>query len=280
VTGAAALRLDRLATLYVARPLIRRALRPAILMYHSISAGSAAHGHSYYETRTSPATLARQFAELAAAGLRVLPLGELVRELHAGVPAGSVAALTFDDGYQDFATEALPLLQRHGLPATVFLPTAFISDQRRRFNDRPCLTWPEVRALHAAGVAFGSHTVSHRQLVELPRRQIEAEVRQSKDAIEQALGAPVEAFSYPYAFPEPDRAFAAGLRSILQDAGYRYGVTTIIGTVRRADDPFFLPRLPVNDGDDAAFLRAKLDGAYDWLHGPQYTAKAVKARIR
>jgi peptidoglycan/xylan/chitin deacetylase (PgdA/CDA1 family) len=278
VIDATALRLDRLATLYVARPLIRRAERPAILMYHSISGGGSAAGHPYYETRTSPTTFARQLAELAANGSRVVSLAELVKGLQAEAPPQGVVALTFDDGYQDFATEALPVVQRHGFPVTVFLPTAFMGDQRLSFKSYPCLTWAEVRAMHSAGVTFGSHTVSHRQLAELPPHQVEEEVRQSKDAIEQAVGAPIEAFSYPYAFPEPDRAFVARLRSVLEEVGYRYGVTTVLGTVRNGDDPFFLPRLPVNDADDTQLFRAKLDGAYDWLHAPQYVSKAMKAR--
>jgi hypothetical protein len=150
VIGTSALRLDRLATLYIARPLIRPRGRPAILMYHSISAEGASARHPYYETRTSPATFARQLAELVAEGSRVVSLAELVQELRAGAPPRGAVALTFDDGYQDFAAEAFPLLQRHGFTATVFLPTAFIGNQRLAFKGFPCLTWAEVRALHSA----------------------------------------------------------------------------------------------------------------------------------
>lgn len=278
--GAAALRLDRLATLWVARPLIRRGDRAKILMYHGISAPDGPAGHPYYETRTSPAALARHLEELAAGGARVVPLAELVAGLRAGGAPRDAVALTFDDGYRDFATEAFPLLRRHGFPATVFLATAFVGDDRpRAFKGRPCLTWRDVRALHAAGVTFGSHSVTHVPLAGLPAHQLREEVRDSKAALENALGAPVEAFACPYAFPEPDRAFRARLRTALDEAGYHYGVTTILGTVRRGDDPYFLPRLPVNDRDDPRLLRAKLDGAYDWLRAPQYAAKAVKARL-
>jgi hypothetical protein len=94
------------------------------------------------------------------------------------------------------------------------------------------------------------------------------------------LGELIESFSYPYAFPEPDRAFVGTLRSLLVAAGYQYGVTTILGRVRPGDDPLFLPRLPMNDGDDARLFHAKVAGAYDWIHAPQYAAKAIKARLR
>ena len=56
--------------------------------------------------------------------------------------------------------------------------------------------------------------------------------------------------------------------------------TTAIGVATRRHDPLFLPRVPVNDCDDAAFLRAKLAGAYDWLHAPQLASKRLRSLAR
>jgi peptidoglycan/xylan/chitin deacetylase (PgdA/CDA1 family) len=198
--------------------------------------------------------------------------------------------LTFDDGFRDFYTEAFPVLQTHGFTATVFLPTAFIGDDRRQFRPstlnyqlsttKDCLTWPEVLELRRHGIHFGSHTVNHPKLVELDWPEIAAELSNSKSEIEQQLGEPATTFCYPYAFPQTDHQFVHRFTDLLSDTGYRSCATTALGRVRPGTDPFRLKRLPANSLDDLALFAAKLDGAYDWLAAPQSAAKALKALVR
>ncbi len=183
--------------------------------------------------------------------------------------------ITFDDGYLDFYTDAFPLLDQYGFTATVFLPTAFIGSEPQPFNGMDCLTWDQVRELKACGVEFGAHTVTHPQLRTMQRAAIEQEILCSKCRIEDELQSPVRSFAYPYAFPEADRPFRQLLRRILEQSGYEHGVSTIIGTADETDDPFFMPRLPINSWDDRQLFRAKLEGGYDWLHAPQYLRKAL-----
>lgn len=64
----------------------------------------------------------------------VLPLGEAVDRLRAGTLPARAAVITFDDGYADNHTQALPILQRHGLTATFFVATGFL-DGGRMWND-------------------------------------------------------------------------------------------------------------------------------------------------
>ena len=134
--------------------------------------------------------------------------------------------------------------------------------------------------MHRAGTEFGSHTVTHPQLVSLAEKQVEYEVKVSKETIEQELGCTVASFSYPYAFPETNAAFVRMLRRNLQQAGYSHGVTTIIGTAGPSDDALLLPRLPVNSCDDRALLEAKLEGGYNWLHTAQAAFKTMTAAKR
>ena len=188
-------------------------------------------------------------------------------------------AITFDDGYQDFLTNAFPVLEERGFPVSVFLPTEYIGEHTREFKGKRCLTWDQVRRLSRAGVHFGSHTATHPQLYSLPDTNQEEEVRRSKVEIEDRLGVAVDAFSYPFAFPQHDARFRARLRAILESCGYVYGVCTVLGRVRHGDDRFFARRLPVNTLDDARLLRAKLEGGYDWLHGIQYVAKALRRAV-
>ena len=102
------------------------------------------------------------FAEVAGLLARGKPL------------AARAVVITFDDGFRDFYTAAFPVMQEHQFTATVFLPTAFIGEDRRSFKGAECLTWEEVRRLRRAGVQFGSHTVNHPRLVEWTGRRSSA----------------------------------------------------------------------------------------------------------
>lgn len=272
------MRLDRLATLYLANPL--RKLAPAneqgcvrILMYHRISDAPEPDLSPYFRVNTSPSRFAEQMQLLADEGYKVIDLCDALSSLRQGLDHGRHVVITFDDGYSDFAESAFPILRKHSFTATVYLPTAYISDSPRSFRDTNCLTWSEVRDLRRAGIRFGSHTVTHPTLRELPWSEIKVELSQSKAELEQQLGEPVTAFAYPYAWPEGDARFVRQFISAVREAGYQSCATTRIGIARTGDDPFTLKRLPVNDCDDAALFRAKLQGAYNWLAIPQRLRK-------
>ena len=126
---------------------------------------------------------------------------------------------------------------------------------------------------------IGSHSMSHPQLHCLPAPQVEEEIQRSKNVIQDKLGVAVRSFAYPFAFPEQDRVFVKMLRRLMQLHEYREGVCTIIGRAHRGHDTLFLPRIPINNYDDARFFEVKVNGGYDWLHGIQYPAKLVKARF-
>lgn len=295
-------RLDRSLTLGLFQPLQRIGLRAhgaclPILMYHSISDEPESSLPPYYRVCTSPLRFAEQMEWLAAAGWQGVTLSEglaALRKQGAGsnepgdpghaapgthrsiAPAKKLVAITFDDGFQDFYTAAVPNLQRHAFSATMYVPTAFIGDQRKSFKSHACLTWAEVRELASAGIEFGSHTVSHRRLAGLSWTDIETELRDSKAMIEQQLGRAVRSFAYPYAFPQEEKHFARRFREILDTTAYQSCVTTTIGRVSASTDPLHLARLPVNSDDDRALLIAKLAGAYDWLVLPQKIGKSTR----
>jgi len=276
-----------------------------ILMYHGISNDPEPGISPYYRVKTSPAMFRRQMELLADLGYETVSLEQLLEATQRKCQDGpahpldkpskhrSWVVITFDDGLRNFLTEAVPVLRQFGFTATMFLATSFVGQARRSFRPRgpssimseqqnaaECLTWDEVRDLKKAGFHFGSHTVTHPNLIELSWPEVETELGNSKAEIEQKLGEPISTFAYPYAFPQADRAFTAGLRQRLAGAGYRVAVTTQIGRTRIGDDPLRLKRLPVNGADDLSLFAAKLNGAYDWLEPVQGLSKRLKQVVR
>src|SRR5262245_19719772 len=126
----------------------RREGRALILMYHRI-----ADDEDYLGMCVPPAVFDRQL-ELLRRRAEVLPLREVVRRLASDhVLAHDVAAITFDDGYRDNLDKALPLLERHALPATVFVTTGFIDGSVRPAGDR---LREAVEAIWKRGIAPSS----------------------------------------------------------------------------------------------------------------------------
>jgi peptidoglycan/xylan/chitin deacetylase (PgdA/CDA1 family) len=277
-------RVDRLATMYLAHPL-RRILGPnsssrvPILMYHSISDNLFGKSHPYYQINTSPRVFARQMRWLRQNGYGTMDITDMWKAIVAGTDLSKTVVITFDDGYQDFYTSAFDVMKQCGFTATIYLATDRVQNTPVRIEGVDYLTWREVRELSSAGIRFGSHTVTHPDLRSLGPEQIDYELGYSKEVIEQRLGTAVESFAYPFAFPEEDRDFARFLADILENLGFENGVSTILGRASISSNPFYLPRLPVNSWDDAAFLRAKLNGDYDWLHWPQLFNKLIHHNV-
>ena len=271
-------RVDRLVSLYLSHPFVltlgpSAGSRVPILMYHSISDNLFGMSHPYFQINTVPEVFSQQMRWLRNSGYRTSSLPEVLTGLQAGEDLSKTIVITFDDGYRDFYTDALPVLKQCGFTATIFLATDRIQHNPVRVEGADYLTWKDVRELHGEGISFGAHTVTHPDLRSLQPDQIEYELGRSKEIIEDHLGVTVESFSYPHGFPEEDKDYTRYLEDVLCNLGYDHGVSTNLGRASRKSNRFFLPRIPVNSLDDPSFFQAKLQGGYDWLHWPQLLKK-------
>jgi peptidoglycan/xylan/chitin deacetylase (PgdA/CDA1 family) len=268
---------DRLFTVSVVHPLrgllLRdRAQRVPILMYHGIQNGCGAR-HPYFETNTSPDLFSAQMHFLNDNGYRTTSLADAFQRTDNAAGDDKRVVITFDDGYLDFYQNAFPILSRLRFNATMFVASSFPGASPRKFADKNFMTWSQIKEVSANGIEIGSHTVSHPELWKLRREELEHELLHSKDTIENAIGTSVRSFSHPYAFPEQNTNYRETLCRLLIQSGYENGVTTIIGCAAPENPRYFLPRLPINAHDDLAFFRAKLEGAYDWVHVAQHVYK-------
>lgn len=241
-----------------------------ILMYHSISNRGGA-------TAVAPAVFAAQMAAIAEAGVPVITLDDLLAAQagHAVLAPRSVI-LTFDDGFQDFADAAWPVMARHGFRPIVYLPTAFVgrAEGWRGIADPPraLMGWGTIRALVKEGVAFGSHTVHHPDLTAMTPAEIEAELVRSRAEIEDRIGQPCRHFAPPYGLAN------AEVRARIAES-YHSSVGTRLDETTPASDPFDLPRLEMFYFTDPARWRAHLAGrGAAWL-ALRKGLRAVKARV-
>ncbi len=221
---------------------------PVILTYHSISGGV-----SPTQISTALFTAHMQWLHDHA---RVVPLGDVLAALRNGKGAPQrMVALTFDDGYSDFYSSAAPVLRRLKLPATVFVPTAL----RNAGEPAPkkgewcpqgtLLNWQQVNELAGDGFEFGSHSITHPVLTDLPPEQANHEIRGSRLELEQCLGRRVTFFAYPYG------RWNDSVRDLVQ-RHYSAACSTGAGVVMPDSDPFALPRVDAHYVRTPAALRS------------------------
>lgn len=240
-----------------------------ILMYHSVSASGGA-------TAIAPGVFAMQMRALAESGLPVLSLDDWAEAHRAGrLPERSVV-ITFDDGFQDFADAAWPVMRALGFRPIVYLPTDFVGRAEGwrgiASPPRPLMDWPTIRRLADEGVLFGSHTVSHAPLDSLSDAALTEELEVAQEEIEDRLGRPVPHFAPPYGIAGP-----AARRRIGEY--HQTSVGTRLAEAGAGDDPLDLPRLEMFYFIDEGRWRDHLAG-----RGAPYLARrrfmrGVKARL-
>lgn len=203
----------------------------AILTYHSIdSSGSA--------ISVSAAQFERHARWLAGKRVRVVALETLVHQ----ADETDAVAITFDDGFKNFAVAARLLLEL-GLPATVFVVTrqvgktnAWGGRSSQGVPTLPLLDWEELGRLRDQGISLGAHSRHHPSLAALNGPALEEEIQGSASDLQEHLGVAARTFAYPYGSVSP--AAAAAVRRT-----YDVAVTTELRMIQPEDPGHLLPRL-------------------------------------
>jgi len=165
---------------------------------------------------------------------------------------GSYFCLSFDDGFKNCLTNALPILAAHDVPCTFFVVTDYLGTTLSGFPNSlglsvpvEFMTWEDCRQLRAAGMEIGSHTCSHATLQDLSRDVAIREMRVSKERIEQELGCPCAHFCAPRGMFSSDRD-----PELARQLGYTSFSTTNRGAMRLGESSYFIKRdaIVANDG--------------------------------
>jgi peptidoglycan/xylan/chitin deacetylase (PgdA/CDA1 family) len=219
-------------------------------MYHSISRLE----DDPNRLCTSPERFEVQMRYLKRLGLRGISMRELCRAREAGSTKGLVG-LTFDDGYQDFLHNALPILESLGFTATVFVIAGMLGSMNNwthHIEPKPqlqLLRADEVREVSERGMEVGSHTATHAWLPGLEPELLQEEVSSSRHTLSELLGQPVEGFCYPYGGVD------SKVIEAVRRTHYDYGCTIF---ARVAWSVYDLPRIDMAERDTQLMLAVKL----------------------
>jgi len=208
----------------------------------------------------------------------VVPLAHAVTRLDRSgrLPSGQ-AVLTFDDGFAGVRDHALPVLRRHGLPATVFLVAQTLSDDGLPTQwvrtpppwPIPTLTRDQVLELRDLGVDFQSHSWAHLDLIGLGYDACVADLRRSKELLEDLLGTTVSHLAYPRGLHDEQ------VRRAAERAGYSHAYS--LPQQPEQPGPYAVPRVGIHRGNGVRTLAIKCARSYlPVRHGP---AGAVARRV-
>jgi peptidoglycan/xylan/chitin deacetylase (PgdA/CDA1 family) len=218
---------------------------PMILMYHSVDN----YEHDPHLVTVTPERFERQLRWLQARRLRGVSVRELL-EAHAKGRTRGLVGLTFDDGYADFATRAVPALIRFGFTATVFMVAGHVG----AFNSwdsgppKPLMTENQLRAVADFGMEVASHGVRHLSFPEASTEAVQDELQHSRLILEDIVQRPVTGFAYPYGDVSPRDPSEVKL------AGYDYACSIRPGEPSR----YALARTYIGERDRSLRLRAKV----------------------
>ncbi|WP_433331200.1 polysaccharide deacetylase family protein [Spirillospora sp. CA-294931] len=218
---------------------------PLVLMYHSINY----RFDDPYLITVSPARFEEQMQWIRDRGYRGVGMAELLEAQSTG-SAANLVALTFDDGYADFLTRAVPVLVRMGFTASVFMVAGRVGstntwDEGPR---KPLMTADQLRTVAGYGMEVGSHGHQHLSLPSVDDGDLDQELKRSRAELEEILDGPVTGFAYPYGDVTPREIDA------VKAAGYDYACA-IWGDHA---GPHALPRTYIGEPDRRLRLRAKV----------------------
>ena len=227
-----------------------------VLTYHRVLV--EAPQASKFNIYVSTAELEAQIINLKQRGFEFVTF----KDLADGAKPKKPVILTFDDGYEDNHKNLLPLLKKHQARAVIYV----LADPALKNNswdmvkgepEAPLMSDAEVLECHRSGlVEIGSHGLYHQHLPQLSDKEARQEIFESKRMLEALLGDEVVSFAYPYG------DYGQRETELVSEAGYCFGVATVSGPVKMADDLMRVRRITMFPNTGSSKFRRKTSGWY------------------
>ena len=214
-----------------------------VLMYHKVDAHVPSDPVGR-DLTVEPAAFEAQLRYLRDRHIRTLTAAELAEALARGERPRDSVVLTFDDGYDDAATTALPLLQKYGARGTFYISSGFVGTPRH-------LTWRQIRTMRSAGMEIACHGTEHLDLSTLDRAGQMHEAGHCVASFARYLGG-----FRPSTYAYPAGKYDATTLSIMKQLGFRAAFTEEPGAVTSLARPWELPRRRIRNADGIADFAA------------------------
>jgi peptidoglycan/xylan/chitin deacetylase (PgdA/CDA1 family) len=220
-----------------------------ILLYHSISSNVALRFKKFC---VSPELFEKHMTYLAEYGFDTITVTQYAKIINSGtdklLPKNPIL-LTFDDGFADFYSNALPILEKYQFTATLYVATAFVNTTSRWLtregeSKRMMLNWEQIVEINSKGIECGTHSHSHLQLDTQPLNVVNYEIVHSKRVMEERIAQKVESFAYPFGYFTPE------VRRIIKQEGYTSACAVRYTLSAITDDPFSLARILITSNTD------------------------------
>ena len=235
-----------------------------ILMYHQI-VEPPPKGAPYRSLYVSPDAFSRQLGLLKRLGYTGLSMGNLLPYLR-GERQGKVVGITFDDGYLNNLTNALPILNQHGFSSTCYavgglLGQTNIWDKDAGIGQVPLMDPGGLQRWVQGGQEVGAHTFKHINMLAVADEACRTDMAQCKDVLESATGVKQAHFCYPYG------RYSRVHTLMAREAGYQTATTTRRGRCHSEPDLFQLPRITVARSTTLLALWLKIATPYEDFRG-------------
>ncbi len=219
--------------------------RVPIIMYHYVRDVDKAGDPLGWNLSVSPELFEQQLKWLGDEGYVGIHLSDL---LDGTVPDNAIV-LSFDDGLEDFFTNALPLLRQYEFTASNSIVTGLVGAHEH-------MTKEQIQVSSDDGIEITSHTISHADLSSLDQDEVRRQVKESRDYLKKEFGVDTNIFVYP------SGRYNDTVVNILKEEGYKIALTTHSGEADlTTDDWLLLPRVRIDNRDGFEGFVAKLSGS-------------------
>lgn len=208
-------------------------INPKILMYHHVGPLPSDADDIRKGLTVSPENFELQLKFLKDNGYQTMTLDEMYAEVAGGGDVSRVAVLTFDDGYDDNFTYALPLLEKYDAKGTFFIISGKIGKSEYMNSD-------QIKSLVASGNEIGSHSVTHPSLEKISENKLKEELTKSQEDLEKLIDQKIKSFCYP------SGKYSENVIAMLKESGYKIAVTTQKGQPFSTAKPYEVPRYRIN----------------------------------
>lgn len=163
--------------------------------------------------------------------------------------------ISFDDGYKNFISNAFEIILKYNISTIIFLCPKFIQENNKNYLNKKDLK--EISKF--SNIEIGSHSYDHVDLTKLKNKDLEYQLKKSKEWLENNISKKVNKISYPYG------RYNLNVINKVKKLKYDYGFTTRFDFYNNNYSDYQIPRIDIWDHDQIDTFSMKIKGKWNWM---------------